>query len=688
MAGAAPLEVLGRLFGYDTFRNQQEEIIEQLVSGGDALVLMPTGGGKSLCYQIPAIVRPGVGVVISPLIALMQDQVDAMRTLGVRAGFINSTQEWGERRDTEAAFIGGDLDLLYLAPEALGSEKTMRLLERGRIALFAIDEAHCVAQWGHDFRPDYLGLSVLHERWPDVPRIALTATATTATRDEIATRLNLTEAKRFVASFDRPNIQYRIVPKKSPATQLLDFLRTEHKDDAGIVYCLSRASVERTAELLVANGVPALPYHAGLDARTRAANQSRFLREDGLVMVATIAFGMGIDKPDVRFVAHLDLPKSVEGYYQETGRAGRDGLPSTAWLAYGLQDVVQQRKMIETSDADRTRRRALGQHLDAMLALCETVECRRVQLLAYFGEPGGQPCGNCDTCLTPPSSFDGTVAAQKLLSTVLRLDRERNQRFGAGQLIDILLGKQTDKVTRFRHDQLSVYGIGTELSEAEWRGAVRQLLAQGLLSVEGDYGTLSLTDASREVLAKERQVMLRRDPPKTPRQSRAASPKAAAAVAALSGEAVGTFERLRAWRAATAKEQSVPAYVIFHDATLRQIASDEPRTLADLGRISGVGENKLAKYGQPVLDVLADALPTATPTPTPARTTAAEPGPASAAAAASGPASAAVAGSGPARVPAPASGAAKTTARPTPANDDDLWGDADLTEPDHDDWPA
>nr|WP_203715833.1 DNA helicase RecQ [Asanoa siamensis] len=650
MVGAEPIEVLRRLFGYDTFRNQQAEIIEQLVSGGDALVLMPTGGGKSLCYQIPAIVRPGTGVVISPLIALMQDQVDAMRALGVRAGFVNSTQEWGERRDTETAFVDGELDLLYLAPEALGSANTMRLLERGRISLFAIDEAHCVAQWGHDFRPDYLGLSVLHERWPEVPRIALTATATTATRDEIATRLNLTDAKRFVASFDRPNIQYRIVPKKSPTNQLLEFLRTEHKDDAGIVYCLSRASVERTAEQLVANGVPALPYHAGLDARTRADNQSRFLREDGLVMVATIAFGMGIDKPDVRFVAHLDLPKSVEGYYQETGRAGRDGLPSTAWLAYGLQDVVQQRKMIETSDADRTRRRALSQHLDAMLALCETVECRRVQLLAYFGEADGQPCGNCDTCLSPPSSFDGTVAAQKLLSTVLRLDRERNQRFGAGQLIDILLGRQTDKVTRFNHDKLTVFGIGTELSEAEWRGAVRQLLAQGLLAVEGDYGTLSLTEASRGVLSKERQVMLRREPPKTPRQSssRGTSSKSSPAPA-LAGEAVGSFERLRAWRGATAKEQGMPAYVIFHDATLRQIATDAPGTLAELGRISGVGENKLAKYGQQVLDVLAESLPEPTPAAVPAA------------------------------VPAARSAPAGRSAPP----EDDLWGDEELVEPDY-----
>ncbi|REF98387.1 ATP-dependent DNA helicase RecQ [Asanoa ferruginea] len=698
MVGAAPVEVLRRLFGYDTFRNQQAEIIDRLVSGGDALVLMPTGGGKSLCYQIPAIVRPGVGVVISPLIALMQDQVDALRALGVRAGFINSTQEWSERREMEAAFTSGDLDLLYLAPEALGSPNTMRLLERGRIALFAIDEAHCVAQWGHDFRPDYLGLSVLHERWPDVPRIALTATATTATRDEIATRLNLADAQRFVASFDRPNIQYRIVPKKSPATQLLEFLRTEHKGDAGIVYCLSRASVERTAELLVENGIPALPYHAGLDASTRSANQSRFLREDGLVMVATIAFGMGIDKPDVRFVAHLDLPKSVEGYYQETGRAGRDGLPSTAWLAYGLQDVVQQRKMIETSDADRNRRRALAAHLDAMLALCETVSCRRAQMLAYFGEPGGEPqCGNCDTCLTPPSSFDGTVAAQKLLSAVLRLDRERNQRFGAGQVIDILLGRQTDKVTRFRHDQLTVFGIGTELSESEWRGAVRQLLAQGLLAVEGDYGTLLLTDASRAVLGKERQVMLRRDPPKTPRQSRAATPKAAAAAANLSGEAVGTFERLRAWRAATAKEQGVPAYVIFHDATLRQFANDEPRTLAELGKVSGVGENKLAKYGQQVLDVLAESMPTA-PVAAPSAAPVAASGAASAAGRAGAPATGGDAASSRASAPAagragapaaspataPAAGISRGGSRAAaPAwVDDDLWGGDDLIEPD------
>ncbi|GAA3760739.1 DNA helicase RecQ [Plantactinospora mayteni] len=600
------LDVLRRVFGYDSFRGEQREIIDQLVSGGDALVLMPTGGGKSLCYQIPALVRDGVGVVISPLIALMQDQVDALTTLGVRAGFLNSTQDFEARRLVETAFLGGDLDLLYLAPEALRSESVLRLLDRGTIALFAIDEAHCVAQWGHDFRPDYLALSMLHERWPAVPRIALTATATPDTHTEIAARLNLKDARHFVASFDRPNIQYRIVPKREPKKQLLDLLRTEHPGDAGIVYCLSRASVEKTAEFLVQNGVPALPYHAGLDAPTRAANQQRFLREDGLVMVATIAFGMGIDKPDVRFVAHLDLPKSIEGYYQETGRAGRDGLPSTGWLAYGLQDVVQQRKLIEGSDGDLARRRVLGTHLDAMLALCETVQCRRIQLLGYFGQQSG-PCGNCDTCLSPPESWDGTIAAQKLLSTVLRLHRERDQRFGAGQSIDILLGRQTEKVTQHRHDTLSVFGIGTELSESEWRGVVRQLLAQGLLAVEGDYGTLALTETSGDVLGKRREVMMRREAPRAASTGRTAKPRGAGAAAvALSPAAEPVFERLRTWRAATAKEQGVPAYVIFHDATLRQIAAEPPTTLAELSRVNGVGENKLAKYGQQILDTLAE----------------------------------------------------------------------------------
>jgi ATP-dependent DNA helicase RecQ len=605
-SGMDALDVLRRVFGYDEFRGSQREIIEHVIGGGDALVLMPTGAGKSLCYQIPALVRPGTAVVISPLIALMQNQVDALRELGVRAGFINSTLDFDLRRTVEAQFAGGDIDLLYLAPEALASPGTMRLLERGRIALFAIDEAHCVSQWGHDFRPDYLNLSMLHERWPDVPRIALTATATSATHKEIAVRLGLTEAKHYVSSFDRPNIQYRIVGKQDPRRQLLEFVRGEHRGEAGIVYCLSRNSVEKIAEFLKANGVPALPYHAGLDARTRADNQDRFLREDGLVMVATIAFGMGIDKPDVRFVAHLDLPKSIEGYYQETGRAGRDGEPSVAWLAYGLQDVVQQRKMIETSEGDAAHRRNLGQHLDAMLALCETVECRRGQLLAYFGQELGHNCDNCDTCLAPPESWDGTIAAQKLLSTVYRLQRERNQKFGAGQCIDILLGKKTDKVVQWHHDELSVFGVGADLREAEWRAVVRQVLAQGLLAVEGDYGTLVLTDASADVLARRRPVMLRREPERPASAAKVAKTARRDAAAELPAEAAPVFEHLRAWRAATAKSESVPAYVIFHDATLRQIAAERPATLADLARVNGVGENKLAKFGQQILDALAE----------------------------------------------------------------------------------
>jgi len=593
------LDVLRRVFGYDSFRGGQRAVVDHVVAGGDALVLMPTGAGKSLCYQVPALVREGVGVVISPLIALMQDQVDALRAVGVRAGFLNSTQDSASRREVESAFVAGELDLLYLAPERLSSESARALLDRGRIALFAIDEAHCVSQWGHDFRPDYLALSVLHERWPTVPRIALTATATRATHGEIATRLELGDALHHVASFDRPNIQYRIVAKHEPMRQLLELLRGEHAGDAGIVYCLSRASVEKTAQALVGAGIPALPYHAGLDARTRAANQARFLREDGLVMVATIAFGMGIDKPDVRFVAHLDLPKSVEGYYQETGRAGRDGLPSTAWLAYGLADVVQQRKMIDTSEGDLAHRRRLSAHLDAMLALCETVQCRRVRLLAYFGEEA-TACGNCDTCLEPPVTWDGTVAAQKVLSTVVRLDRERRQRFGAGQVIDVLLGRNSAKVAQFQHDTLSVFGIGTELNESGWRGVVRQLLAQGLLAVEGDYGVLVLTEASAAVLAGDREVLMRREPERT----KPARTRSTAAAVALTGPAAEVFERLRAWRAAAAKEQGVPAYVVFHDATLRQIASEGPDSLAALGAVSGVGENKLARYGQQILDTL------------------------------------------------------------------------------------
>ncbi|RFS86807.1 DNA helicase RecQ [Actinomadura spongiicola] len=602
------LDVLRRVFGYDAFRDGQREIIEHVSAGGDALVLMPTGGGKSLCYQIPALVRKGTGIVISPLIALMQDQVDALRTLGVQAGFLNSTQDLDERRVVEAQFVAGELDLLYLAPERLRLPATVDLLDRANVSLFAIDEAHCVSQWGHDFRPDYLMLSGLHERWPDVPRIALTATATEATRHEIATRLNLDatapNTRHFVASFDRPNIQYRIEPKTDAKRQLLRLLQTEHKDDAGIVYCLSRNSVEKHAAFLTENGIEALPYHAGLDAQTRAANQARFLREDGLVIVATIAFGMGIDKPDVRFVAHLDLPKSVEGYYQETGRAGRDGLPSTAWLAYGLQDVVNLRKMIDGGEGDAAFRRRQTQHLDAMLALCETVECRRVHLLNYFGQPGA-PCGNCDTCLTPPESWDATVAAQKVLSVIVRLDRERRQKFGAGHIIDILLGKKSAKVIQFDHDSLKPFGVGTELREVEWRAVVRQLLAQGLIAVESNHGTLLQTEASADVLRGQRKVMMRREPDRpTPKAAKAAKDRKPPID--LAPEAAPLFERLRAWRAATAKEQGVPAYVIFHDATLREIATALPSTLTELSQINGVGENKLAKYGEDVLKTLTE----------------------------------------------------------------------------------
>ncbi|MGV3712534.1 DNA helicase RecQ [Pseudolysinimonas sp.] len=596
-APESALEVLRRVFGYADFRGQQAAIIDRLIGGGDALVLMPTGGGKSLCYQIPALVRPGTGVVVSPLIALMQDQVDALSAVGVRAAFLNSTQDPAERHRVETELLEGRIDLLYLAPERLKLPSTLALLDRVDLSLFAIDEAHCVSQWGHDFRPDYLALSVLHERWPDIPRIALTATATEATRAEIAQRLDLRDAEWFVSSFDRPNIQYRIDPKNQPLGQLLALLKAEHAGDAGIVYCLSRASVEKTADALVAEGIEALPYHAGLDAAVRSRNQSRFLREDGVVMVATIAFGMGIDKPDVRFVAHLDLPKSVEGYYQETGRAGRDGLPSTAWLAYGLQDVVQQRRMIDDGEGDRAHKQRMGQHLDAMLALCETVTCRRAQLLNYFGQPS-DPCGNCDTCLSPPEAFDGTVPAQKLLSTVVRLQRERNQRFGAGQIIDILLGRETERVRQNRHDELKTFGIGSELGEQEWRGVVRQLLAQGLLAVQGEYGTLGITPAAGEVLDGSRPVMLRREPE---RRTRAAKRSVGVELPAASRD---LFEKLREWRAGVAREQGVPAYIVFGDATLRGIAVTRPGSLEELGTISGVGEKKLESYGAGVLEVV------------------------------------------------------------------------------------
>ena len=599
--GSDPREVLHRVFGYDLFRGEQEAIIRQVAGGGDAVVLMPTGGGKSLCYQIPALLREGTGVVVSPLIALMHDQVQALQAVGVRADFLNSTQDAAERERVERAYLDGRLDLLYVAPERLSSESTKRFLAKGRIALFAIDEAHCVAQWGHDFRPDYLALSELADRWPEVPRIALTATATDTTHREIAERLSLGEAAHFVSSFDRPNIQYRIVPKNDVKKQLVDFIRTEHSGHAGIVYALSRNSVEQTAEQLQREGIRALPYHAGLDASVRAATQSRFLREDGIVIVATIAFGMGIDKPDVRFVAHIDLPKSVEGYYQETGRAGRDGLPSTAWLAYGLNDVVQQRRMIDDSQGDLAHRRRQSAHLDAMLALCETVHCRRQNLLRYFGQDAG-PCGNCDTCLEPPERWDGTVPAQKLLSTVVRLQRERGQRFGAGHLIDILRGKHTPRSTQHGHDQLATWGIGTDLSDQQWRGVVRQLLAQGLLAVNDDgYGTLVISPLSAEVLSGGRTVEMRRDPDRAVRRKAGRSTAASDVPAA----AMPLFEALRAWRSERAKDQGVPAYVVFGDATLRGVAVTRPTTLADLDGISGIGAKKADTYGEELLRVVA-----------------------------------------------------------------------------------
>ncbi len=604
----AGLETLRTTFGYDSFRGDQGDIVGHVLEGGDAIVLMPTGGGKSLCYQIPALTRPGTGVVVSPLIALMHDQVEALRAVGARAEFLNSTQDPAERARVEQALLSGQVDLLYVAPERLALESTRRLLDNvhraSGLSVVAIDEAHCVAQWGHDFRPDYLTLGDLGERWPDVPRMALTATATEATHRELTSRLHLENARHFVSSFDRPNIQYRIVPKDEPRRQLLSFIRSERDGDAGIVYALSRNSVEQTAEFLAGQGIKALPYHAGLDARVRARNQSRFLREDGIVMVATIAFGMGIDKPDVRFVAHIDLPKSVEGYYQETGRAGRDGLPSTAWLAYGLNDVVQQRRMIESSDGDLAHRRRLSANLDAMLALCETVDCRRRQVLAYFGENRAEPCGNCDTCIEKPETWDGTVPAQKLLSTVVRLQRERNQRFGGGQIIDILRGKQTARTSQHNHDQLSTWGIGADLTDQQWRGVLRQLLAQGLIAVADDgYGTLILSDGSASVLSGARKVEMRKDPERSSRTVRSSS-SARRAVVDLAPDAQPMFEELREWRAAEAKQQGVPAYVVFNDASLRELATVRPTTMEGLAGITGVGEAKLERYGAKLLEVL------------------------------------------------------------------------------------
>ena len=599
------LETLRKVFGYPSFRGDQEAIIGHLVDGGDALVLMPTGAGKSLCYQLPALLRPGTGVVVSPLIALMQDQVEALRQLGIRAACLNSALGPGEAAAVERALVAGALDLLYVAPERLLTPRCLELLDQVPLALFAIDEAHCVSQWGHDFRPEYRELSLLHERWPDVPRIALTATADPPTRREIVERLALDGARQFVGSFDRPNIRYRVEAKDDPRRQLLAFL-DGHRGEAGIVYCLSRRKVEATAEFLSARGIPALPYHAGLDAAVRADHQRRFLREDGLVMVATIAFGMGIDKPDVRFVAHMDLPKSPEGYYQETGRAGRDGEPAEAWLAYGLGDAVLLGRMIEASEAGEERKRLERRKLDALVGYCESTGCRRRILLGWFGEerPADYRCGNCDNCLSPPRSWDGTVAAQKALSCVFRT----GQRFGAAHLVDVLRGADTAKVRQFGHDRLSTYGIGTELDARQWRSVFRQLVSLGLLEadVEG-HGALRLTAASAAVLKGGRRLSLRLEAPPPSRARRRAgdAPQAAEAAAAdLAPEAAARFAALREWRAAEARAQNVPAYVIFHDRTLRAIAAGAPRDAAALATLPGVGAAKLARYGDALLEVL------------------------------------------------------------------------------------
>ena len=598
----AALSLLRHVFGYDRFRGEQEQIVHHVQDGGDALVLMPTGGGKSLCYQLPALLREGTGIVVSPLIALMQDQVDALRQLGVRAAFLNSSLDAGEAARVERQLADGELDLLYVAPERLLTPRFLSLLEQARVALFAIDEAHCVSQWGHDFRPEYRQLTLLHERWPEVPRIALTATADAPTRREIVERLALDEARQFVSSFDRPNIRYTVVAKDDSRRQLLDFL-DGHRFESGIVYCLSRRKVDATAAALAERGLRALPYHAGLDAATRAEHQRRFLREDGIVMVATIAFGMGIDKPDVRFVAHLDLPKSLEGYYQETGRAGRDGEPSEAWLAYGLGDAVLLRRMIEDGDAGDERKWLERGKLDALVGYCESTACRRQALLGYFGETHAGGCGNCDNCLSPPQTWDATEAARKALSCVYRT----GQRFGAAHMIDVLRGADTAKVRQFGHQSVSTYGIGGDLDAKQWRGVFRQLVAAGLLDadIEG-HGALRLTAEATPLLRGERRLELRSDPPKRERRRKRTDDGARPAVAPidLPAEAAARFAALRQWRADAARAQNVPAYVIFHDAVLRSIALEQPGDLDALAGIGGVGASKLDRYGREVIAVL------------------------------------------------------------------------------------
>ena len=620
MSPASPAHfVLHDVFGYEQFRGPQESIVEHVIAGGDALVLMPTGGGKSLCYQVPAIVRrdagQGVTVVVSPLIALMHDQVGALHEAGVEAAFLNSTLDWQQTLDVERRMARGEITLLYAAPERVTTERFLGLLdglhERGQLSLFAIDEAHCVSQWGHDFRPEYRQLSILHERYASVPRIALTATADALTRADIVEGLRLQDARQFVSSFDRPNIRYRIEEKKEPLTQLMRFIDREHLGDAGVVYCQSRKRVEEMAQALQDGGINALPYHAGLPAEMRQAHQDRFLREDGIVMVATIAFGMGIDKPDVRFVAHVDMPKNIEGYYQETGRAGRDGLPADAWMAYGLQDVVNQRRMIDDGDAAEEFKAVLRGKLDALLALAEATDCRRVRLLAYFGEHS-EPCGNCDNCLNPPAVWDGTDAARKLLSTIYRVHQASGISFGTGHIMDIVRGKDTDKVRQFGHDKLSTFGVGKDYTEAQLRGVLRQLLATGavglhkvMLESGHSFDTLVLTDGSRPVLRGEQTVQLReataQAASKSKRTRRATTPPVAAAN--LGQDAQVRFINLKAWRAEVAREHNLPAYVIFHDATLAAIAERNPATLDDLQGISGMGVKKLEAYGEDVVRV-------------------------------------------------------------------------------------
>ncbi|MGF1640822.1 MAG: DNA helicase RecQ [Rhodospirillales bacterium] len=595
-----PIDILRDVFGFESFRGQQAEIIDTLVAGGDALVLMPTGGGKSLCYQVPALCRGGTAVVISPLIALMRDQVAALRQLGVAAATLNSSLSFPECAAIERDLEGGRLDLVYVSPERLASESFLALLRRCRVALFAIDEAHCVSQWGHDFRPEYRRLAVLRERFPAVPRIALTATADGPTRDDIRDQLHLDGARVFVAGFDRPNIRYQVVAKVDPRRQLLDFIRSEHAGEAGIVYCLSRASVEKVAADLSAAGITALAYHAGLDKAVRDRHQDRFLADDGVVVVATIAFGMGIDKPDVRFVAHLDLPKNIEAYYQETGRAGRDGRPADAWLLYGLRDAVALRRLAQASTAPEAQKRIERIKLDAMLGYCETTRCLRQVLLAYFGEPEPEPCGNCGTCLRPVATFDGTEAAQKVLSCVYRT----GQRFGAGHVVDVLLGGDTDRIRRFDHDRLSTYGIGREHSRQAWQSIVRQLVAMGLLVVDVDgHGGLTLGEGCREVLRGERRVSLRRDP--AVKQGGPTETRRPQANLTDPGQQA-LFEALRSHRAALAKAQGVPPFVVFHDTTLRAIAVSRPRRLDELARLPGIGAAKLARYGDGLLAVVRD----------------------------------------------------------------------------------